>query len=231
MYDPQSDSLDFEIGSFGSFVKGVGKGALKGLNKITEYTITKPSMMIGKAIGGKKGEAIGKKLGGFTSTVTKLGVGAGALGALAPIAGAIAPVGVPVATAMLAKRALKSKAGKGRKAGKTFMGRKGGMSTKAHFSAKAKAKHSKTPGFVPKSSADNALAAKVAALLVSKLGGPLNEANKALRLADLQRTATYEHKKLMSDSDFRKKVLAGISLAAAGGNADCQRTIRVLVQR
>jgi len=232
MYDPQhNDNLDFEMGSFGSFVKGAVKGGAKVLGKVTDATITKPSMMIGKAIGGKKGEAIGKKLGGFTSTVTKLGVGAGAVGALAPLAGAIAPVGVPVATAMLAKRAL------GSKAGKSFLGRKGGVSTKAHFSAEAAREKSKArksspkPGYVAKKTDDNALAAKVAAMLVAKLGGPLAEANKALKLADLQRTATFEHKKLMSDADFRKKVLAGIAQAASEGNASCQRTIRVLVQR
>lgn len=220
-YNPQAETLDFEIGAFGDRFKKAMKKVGKGLNKVTHATITKPSMMIGKAIGGKKGEALGKKLGGFTSTVTKIGVGAGAAGALAPLAAS--PLGVTAITAgvagKLGKKLLKKKKAKAR--------------VKTEAKVKAKHKKKKSVGFIQKKTkcGDNAQAAKVAALLVKKLGGPLSSANKALKLAELQRQATYEHKKLMTDGDFRKKVLGAITTLAATGDAGCERTIRVLVGR
>lgn len=222
-YNPQAETLDFEIGAFGDRFKKAMKKVGKGLNKVTHATITKPSMMIGKAIGGKKGEALGKKLGGFTSTVTKIGVGAGAAGALAPLA--TSPLGVTAITAgvagKLGKKLLKKKK------------KKAHVKAKVKAKAKAKPKKKKSVGFVQKKAkcGDNAQAAKVAALLVKKLGGPLSSANKALKLAELQRQATYEHKKLMTDGDFRKKVLGAITTLAATGDAGCERTIRVLVGR
>jgi len=216
MYDPQESALDFEIGSLWDKAK-------KGLNKITDLTIVKPSEMIGGLVGQKK---LGRKLGKFTASVTKLGVGAGAAGVAAGLAPALAPVGVPVATLMAAKHFAKSKS-KARKAIADVM----------HGRAKAKRpsggtvqKHS-GKRHTSKASTDKALAAQVAAMLVAKFGGPLGEIGKAVKLADLQRTATYEHKKLMSDADFRRAVLGGIAHAAKGGNQDCQRTIRVLVGR
>ncbi len=218
MYSPQNDELDFEIGSFGSVMKKGFKKAAKGLDKVTELTITKPSMMIGKMVGGKKGEAIGKKLGGFTSMVTKLGVGAGAAGAVAPLLAS--PTALTAVAAGIAGKKIKD--AKKKKAKRKAAAKKKPAPKKAKASAKPKTKN--TCG-------TNAEAAKVAALLVSKLGGPLNEANKALRLAELQRQATFEHKKLMSDGEFRKKVLTGITTLAAEGNGACERTIRVLVGR
>jgi len=218
MYDPQESALDFEIGSLWSKAK-------KGLNKVTDLTIVKPSAAIGGAIGGKKGRKLGEKLGKFTALATKVGVGAGAAGVAAGLAPAIAPVGVPVATAMLAKKHFSSSKKKAKAAINKVMLGKGKATSKPKAKPKAKASHSS------KSSTDNALAAKVAAMLVAKFGGPLGEIGKAIKLADLQRTATYEHKKLMSDADFRRAVLSGIAGAAKNGNQDCQRTIRVLVGR
>lgn len=218
MYDPQEQALDFEIGSLWSKAKGA-------LNKVTDVTIVKPSAAIGGAIGGKKGRAIGEKLGKVTALATKVGVGAGAAGVAAGVAPAIAPVGVPVATAMLAKKHFASSKKKAKAAiNKAMLGGK----AKAKPKAKASVHRSSAK---PKSSTDNALAAKVAAMLVAKFSGPLGDISKAIKLADLQRTATYEHKKLMSDADFRRAVLGGIAKAAKEGNADCQRTIRVLVGR
>jgi len=218
MYNPQKQALDFEMGAFGDRIKKGLKKVGKGLDKFTYYTITKPHMMIGKAIGGKKGEAIGRKIGGFTSKVTKLGIGAGAAGAVAPL------LASPTAlTALTAKRLMRKKRLKlGAKLRAKFAGKKGGVPIRLGLKRLKKRAPCK---------ADNALAAKVAAELVAKLGGPLNAANKALKLADLQRTATYEHRKLMSDANFRKKVIAGLSTMAAAGDIGCQRTIRVLVGR
>lgn len=73
------------------------------------------------------------------------------------------------------------------------------------------------------------LAKLVAAQLVAKLGPPIQEANRALKLAELQREATYEHKRLMTDSEFRRKVLGHLTAKAALGNASCERTIRVIM--
>ncbi len=75
------------------------------------------------------------------------------------------------------------------------------------------------------------MAALVTAQLVAKLGPPLSEANKRLRLAELQRTATYEHNRLMTDSEFRRLVLDNLMNKAANGNTSCERTIRVLMGR
>lgn len=71
----------------------------------------------------------------------------------------------------------------------------------------------------------------VTAQLVAKLGGPLATANKHLKLAELQREATYEHKKLMTDQEFRRKVMELLTLRAANGNQSCERTVRVLMNR
>lgn len=222
-YNPQPSNLDFEMGNLLDKAKGA-------LNKVTEYTITKPSMMIGGAIGGKKGRELGKKIGGFTSTVTKLGVGAGAAGLAAGLAPALAPIGVPVATALLAKKALgKGKLGRGLtravSGGEKMLGAESGghAGNKGGVSLRARASH--------RGSGGNEIAAKVAALLVAKLGGPINEANKAIKLAELQREATYEHRKLMTDADFRKTVLEAITKLAVDGDRNCQRTIKVLVGR
>lgn len=223
-YNPQAETLDFEIGAFGDRLKKGFKKATKVLDKVTHATITKPSMMIGKAIGGKKGEAWGKKLGGITSMATKVGVGAGAAGALAPIL--TGPTAITALTAGAAGKIGKKVLGKKKK--------KVRVKAKGTAKTKASAKKKKSPGFIQKkksSSCDNKQAAKVAALLVEKLGKPLASANKHLKLAELQRQATYEHNKLMTDSEFRKKVLGAITTMAASGDLGCERTIRVLVGR
>lgn len=77
----------------------------------------------------------------------------------------------------------------------------------------------------------NELAALVAAKLVAQLGPPLDAANKVLKRFELQNTATYEHKKLMSDADFRREVLTRLATKAANGNTSCERTIRVIMGR
>ncbi len=69
------------------------------------------------------------------------------------------------------------------------------------------------------------MAKLVAAKLVSQLGPPIDEANKILNKFALQRQATYEHRKLMSDSEFRRKVLEHIAVKAKGGNKACRRTL------
>lgn len=242
MYDPargqSGEFLDFEIGGVLDSVKKIGKGAMKAVGKVTDATITKPSAMIGKAIGGKKGEALGKKLGGFTAKVTNLGVAAGGAGLAAGAAPAILGT---VAPTMAAKKLLGGSSGKKSasvaKAASNVVKSFAGDTQKASAALGA---HLASAGITPAAalaasgisrSDENAMAAKVGALLVKKLGGPLGQANKALQLAELQRTATYEHKKLMENANFRKKVLTGIASIAAKGDPGCQRTIRVLVGR
>jgi hypothetical protein len=230
MYDPQlADDLDFEMGSFGSKLKKGLKKVNKGISKVTNAVLVKPSAAIGKAIGGKKGEAIGRKLGKIAAFGTKVATGAALAPALIPAVSAAAPA---IAGAVAAKKikAKKAKAAKANAEGK--------MSVDAHVDAHAKmAKTSKvfkrafTPTVSASADLDNQAAAQVGAVLVSKLGGPLDSANKSLQLAELQRTATYEHNKLMADSEFRKKVLAGIANLAAAGNAECSRTVRVLMSK
>jgi hypothetical protein len=233
MYDPQlADDLDFEMGSFGSKLKKGLKKVNKGISKVTNAVLVKPSAAIGKAIGGKKGEAIGRKLGKIAAFGTKVATGAALAPALIPAVSAAAPA---IAGAVAAKK-IKAKKAKAAKALKANAG--GKMSVDAHVDAHAKmAKTSKVfkRAFSPTADTsldlDNQAAAQVGAVLVSKLGGPLDSANKSLQLAELQRTATYEHNKLMADSEFRKKVLAGIANLAAAGNAECSRTVRVLMSK
>ncbi len=234
MYDPKrgQSTIDFEMGSLLGTIKKIGKG----VGKVTEYTITKPSAMIGKTIGGKRGEAIGRKLGGFTAKVTNLGVGAGAAGAAAGFAPMV--VGT-AATGIIGKKLLTGKGTAGilssKKRKKAAQGDINRLATAATQTLRAQCEPTSrtlAPTIRPCTKTnDNALAAKVASMLVARLSGPLAAANKKLALADLQRTATYEHRKLMSDADFRKKVLAGITIAAAKGDNGCQKTIRVLVGR
>lgn len=221
-FHPQTADLDFEdieLGKFGDRLKKGFRTVGHGLTKVTDATITKPSMMIGKMVGGKKGEAMGRKLGGFTSTVTKLGVGAGAAGAVLPLL-ASPTVLTTAATAAGTGLAAKHLLGKKRKP-----------------RARAKPRHKRKSSPHPKSTSrgscktDNALAAKMAAMLAAKLGTPLSEANRALKLAELQRQATYEHNRLMTDSEFREKVLKALAMGAAGGDAQCQRTVRVIMAR
>ena len=215
-YSPQNDELDFEIGALGDRLKKGFKKVGKVVTKVTDATIVKPSMMIGGAIGGKKGRELGRKLGKLTQKATHLGLGAGAAGVAAPIL--TGPTAVTAIAAGVAGKKLKKKFGKKKK-------------VNVHAQTKVAAK-AKAAGYKPsKCACDKNEAAKVGALLVSKLGGPLSEANKLLKLAELQRTATYEHKKLMSDAEFRKTVLQGIANMAANGDGACTRTIRVIMGR
>jgi hypothetical protein len=235
MYDPQlAEDLDFEMGSFGSKLKKGLKKVNKGISKVTNAVLVKPSAAIGKAIGGKKGEAIGRKLGKIAAFGTKVATGAALAPALIPAVSAAAPA---IAGAVAAKKIKAKKA----KAAKAKVNANGNMSVAAHVDTHAKL--AKTGNLFKKlkpafsasisggSDSDNALAAQVGATLVAKLGKPLDDANKQLQLADLQRTATYEHNKLMADSEFRKKVLTGIANLAAAGNAECSRTVRVLMSK
>ncbi len=221
-FNPQAMDIDFEdieLGKFGDRLKKAAKGVSKALDKVTEVTITKPSMMIGKAVGGKKGEAIGKKLGGFTSKVTKFGTGAALAAPLLPLAASptlLTTAATAAGAGMLGKRLL----GKKRK-------------TAAKASSKPKKKKAKAKKKAGKGScgASNALASKVAAMLAVKLGSPLAQANRALKLAELQRQATYEHHKLMGDADFREKVLRALVNGAQLGDERCERTVRVIMAR
>lgn len=229
-YRPNENELDFEIGILGG-LKKIAKGAAKGLKKVTDVTIVKPSEMIGGAIGGKKGAKIGRSLGKITEKATLVGTGAAAAGVAAPLALAASPAIAGAAIGKkFGKKKKKAKAPKAeRESGSGKGGLKGAFARMRHPAEQAQAAVKRAQA--SKKSSDNALAAKVAADLVKKLGGPLAEANKALKLADLQRTATYEHTKLMKDADFRKKVLAGIASLAAHGDEGCQRTIKVIVDR
>lgn len=221
-YNPQSDMLDFEIGAFGDRFKKAMKKVGKGIAKVTDATIVKPSMMIGGAIGGKKGRELGRKLGKITQKVTHLGIGAGAAGAVAPLAAPLltSPTAL-VAAGVAGKKIKKAITKKKKKAAPKKVAPKKAAPKKA--AAKTTAKSSP--------SCNNADAAKIGALLTKTLGGPLDQANKALKLAQLQREATYEHQKLMGDAEFRKKVLSGLATLAADGNTACQRTIRVIMAR
>lgn len=69
------------------------------------------------------------------------------------------------------------------------------------------------------------MAKLVAAKLVAQLGPPIDEANKILAKFDLQRQATYEHRVLMRDDDFRRRVLEHIANKALHGNKACKRTL------
>lgn len=71
----------------------------------------------------------------------------------------------------------------------------------------------------------------VAAKLMVSLGTPVKSSNAILKKQDLQNQATYEHKKLMSDANFRRKVLTLLSKKAAEGNETCARTVRVIMAK
>jgi hypothetical protein len=60
------------------------------------------------------------------------------------------------------------------------------------------------------------------------LGGPLTNANAILAKQELQNQATYEHHKLMSDAEFRRRVLELLTAKAARGNQTCKRTANLL---
>lgn len=227
MYHPQTNDLDFEMGAFGDNLKKGLKKVGKVVTKVTDATIVKPSAAIGKAIGGKKGEAIGKKLGKLTATVTKVGLGAGAAGAVAPVIAAHPTLAIGAAAGIAGKKIKdKKKAAKAKRSASASSEKSVGFKARTRLGARLSG--SKKP---KKTDCSNALASQVGARLVAKLGKPLSEANKMLKLAELQREATFEHKKLMSDADFRKKVLAGIAVRAGAGDSACQKTIRVLIGR
>lgn len=72
------------------------------------------------------------------------------------------------------------------------------------------------------------LARTVAAQLALQLSPKLDQANALLGKFDLQRKVTHEHKRLMSEADFRREVLSLLALKAANGNLSCQRTLRTI---
>ena len=217
-----AEILDFEIGAFGGALKKVGKGIVKGVSKVADVTIAKPTEMIGGAIGGKKGAALGKKIGNLAAKVTTGATLIGAAPAMPTLSTALIGTAVADKAGLLKKSKPKAAAAvKPKAAAKTPATIAGAAS------AAAKALKPAASG----SCSANGDAAKVGALLVAKLSGPLGEANKRLKLAEIQRTATSEHNRLMQDSEFRKKVLAGITNLALNGNAACERTVRVLIGR
>lgn len=184
--------------------EGIFDKIKKGAKAVGQAAFVAPSAAIGGAIGGKTGRKIGEKLGQAVAFTT--------------LAGAAPTVAAHVGAHKLLTR-------KGRK---SSAGRRGPPSM-ATLKAAHMATHKTHHAIQPKASTDSALAAKVAAMLVAKLGPELSKANKYLALADLQREATYEHSKLMNDATFRRKVLTGIAKAAALGDASCERTIRVIM--
>lgn len=152
---------------------------------------------------------------------------------------AVASTGGLAAVALKKKGALKkalakTKLGKAVKKGASALGL-----TKKKVVAKARAagaspKAAKTIAKVATASASDCasksdLAKLVAAQLTAQLAPKLNEANSLLAKFDLQREATSEHKRLMSESDFRREVLSLLALQAANGNTSCQKAVRVIM--
>lgn len=170
-----------------------------GIDKTIDYTFVKPTAMIAGAIGGKGAAKAVEKFGDIQKDIANPG-------------------------------RLFSK--KNRGVFKMFSGKKhrGIHSDPAHHKLVRVRVHPRINHKSGKCShSSNQQAASIAAMLVKTLGGPLNAANHALQLSSLQRRATYEHNKLMQDADFRKKVLRGIATLAAQGNAECDKTIKVMV--
>lgn len=211
--------LDFELGAFGDKLKKVGKKISKGVDKVTDATIMKPTVAIMGAVGGKKGKELGKKIGGIASKVTKIATIGGAVAGAAP---ALLPLATSPIGAAIAGKVIKDKLTAKKKKAASKPEAKAKPAT-AKSAADKKAAPAKCPA------ADNALAARVGAMLVERFGKPLTNVNKALELAAFQRQATYEHQKLVSDSDFRKTVMAGLTALAANGHPGCARTVSVLV--
>jgi len=166
---------------------------------------------------------------------------------------AVVSTGGLAAAPMLAKKLKKGKAAKvakkaltvAKKAGAALgvnVSVKGKVAAKPATKAAAKLPPRATPALVKavtkvasKTAGDcksmDEMAKLVAAQLVAKLGPPLSDSNKILRKMELQNQATYEHKRLMTDEEFRKKVLSHLTTKAANGNQSCERTIRVLMGR
>lgn len=142
--------------------------------------------------------------------------------------GAVVTGGASLAIKAIKKKVSKSKVGKvAKKAVSTVKKLAAKSSPKAPIAAKKVIKkvQTKTAG---QCTCKNDMAKLVAAKLVSQLGPPLNQANKILAKMELQRQATYEHQKLMSDHDFRRRVLEHIAIKARKGNRACQRTLGFL---
>lgn len=220
-YTPNSHELDFEIGAFGSRIKKGFKKVSKGVGKVADVTIAKPTAFVGGLVGGKKGRRFGEKLGKGLAKVTTIGTVAGIGGAAAPALAGAAPA---ILTGVAGKKLI------GRKKRK-FATLPASKKSKTIHKRRSKSRHPKSLQSRKSTCTNSALAAEVAAKLVSKLGGPITQANRALKLAELQREATFEHRKLMSDAEFRKKVLSGIVSLAESGNQNCGRTVKVLMGR
>lgn len=100
---------------------------------------------------------------------------------------------------------------------------------KAGASPKAASTIAKVATRKPSDCADKSdLARTVAAQLALQLAPKLDQANALLGKFDLQRKVTHEHKRLMSEADFRREVLSLLALKAANGNNACQRAIRTI---
>lgn len=189
---------------------------------------------LGAAVGAtpkkKKKKKLGAKIGKAFKKIGKVAavIGTGGLAAAAP--------GIRKG---LKKAVLKTKVGRqvsgALKKGKAFLGSpaKKLVTKKSASSPRSAAKIIKKA--VSKQACDcsntGEIVKMVAAKLTATLGQPLNEANQILAKQEISRQATWEHKKLMTDADFRRKVLWYLSRKAANGNESCQRTVRVLMAK
>jgi len=135
---------------------------------------------------------------------------------------AVATGGVSLAVSATKKKLAKTKVGK---LASSIMPHAKLPPKKAKASATVAAVKATTVG---QCSCKNDMAQLVAAKLIAELGPPLTAANRALKKLEIQRQATYEHKKLMTDGEFRKKVLQFIAQKANGGNKSAKRTISCL---
>ena len=230
-YEPGQDA-DFEgeeLGRFGSRLK-------KGLKKVGSGFVklhSKPTELVGRAIGGKKGAAIGRKIGRVA-----------AFGAAAPIVAGAAPAVLSSPTAMtaLTGAAIARRArGKGVFTKKPLI--RGPLTRRA--STRRPSPAEMPPGTAvqegrlrlrvrdrSKSTAsDKALARAVVKSLMAQIGPELSRTNKMLRTADTQRQASWEHRTITNTKAFRRHVLKMLAARAAAGCPDSTRTVRVLLGR
>lgn len=75
------------------------------------------------------------------------------------------------------------------------------------------------------------LAKLVTAQLTATLAPKINQANDLLAKFDVQRMATSEHRRLMTDQDFRREVLSLLALNVAKGNVSARNAARIILQR
>jgi hypothetical protein len=175
---------------------------------------------LGAAPKKKKKTKIGKKIG--------KALGAVATGGLSLAAGKLKKTKAAKKVKAVAKKALGSVKAKVSAKIKTPIAKLAAASMpQAKIAAKAKIARVKTKK-AGDCKCEDELVKLVSGKLVTELGPPLTQANQILAKMELQRQATYEHKKLMQDAEFKRKVLAFIAGKARNGNRSCQRTIGAL---